>query len=282
MGNSKSWGYLNVAVVVPTFNRKDITLQFIRGMNSQSIPLKIIVCDSESSDGTLDFVRMEPNVIAVHAGANAWWSSAVNRGIEVALQQNVDIFIVMNDDVEFDSCLIPAMIAVHRNHPDSIISPIQWTESGSFAGTVYDGWFLRVRHLATASKNQIVETSNGCCLLIPRAALVAVGGFDEENCPHLYGDTEFQIRARRAGFPTRVCTDAAIRQKASTDYFVRLRLSTLFSFQGSPLNWRAYNSFGRSLFGSSWSFAIRGLSFHFKFIKVLGRILIFLAKKSIF
>ena len=278
MGNSKSCGYLNVAVVVPTFNRKDITLQFIKRINSQRITLKIFVCDSGSSDGTLDSVRMEPIVIAVQAGSSAWWSSAVNRGIEMALNENVDIFFVMNDDIEFDSYLISAMIAAYRDHPESIISPVQWTDSGQFAGTVYDGWFRRAKHLSSAPANQIVETSNGCCLLIPRAVLLVVGGFDEKNCPHLYGDTEFQIRACRAGFPTRVCSVAAIRQKASTDYFVRLHISTLFTFEGSPLNWRAYKSFGRTLFGSSWSFAIRGLAFHLDFIKVLVRTLIFLLK----
>jgi GT2 family glycosyltransferase len=269
-------GNNNLAVVVPTFNRKDITVQFVKKLNSQPVPLRIYVSDSGSTDGTASAVVAEPNVRLVSAGPAAWWSAAVNRGIEEAKKDGADVFLVMNDDIEFDQNLISQLLASHFEHPGCILSPLQRTDSGEFVGTCYEGVFRRVRHLASIPEDGLVETSNGCCLLIPLATFNAVGFFDENNCPHLYGDTEFQLRAMKAGFPTRPCDAVAIRQMSATNYFGRLGFTSLFTFKGSPLHFRAYGTFGKTLFGSRFRFAVLGLRFHFDFLKVLFKILKFL------
>ncbi len=270
----------NVAVIVPTFNRRDITVQFVRKINAQEVPVRIYVCDSGSTDGTVSAVASEPNIRVVSAGSAAWWSAAVNRGIEAARNDGVGIFLVMNDDIKFDQNLMSVLLACHREHPRCVVSPLQWTDSGAFVGTLYEGPLRRVRHLANAPGDGLVATSNGCCLLIPQEIFNTVGRFDEQNCPHLYGDTEFQLRALKAGFPTRICDAVAIRQLPATNYSARLRLSTLFTFEGSPLHWRAYKSFGKALFGNYFRFAILGLRFHFDFVKVLVMTLKYLAQKT--
>lgn len=277
--NSLSNNYL--AVVVPTFNRKDITLQFVKNLNSQPIPLKIYVCDSGSTDGTAFAVKSEPNVKLVNVGSSAWWSAAVNEGIQEANKDGAKLFLVMNDDIEFDQNLISQLLATHYEHPTCILSPLQHTASGQFVGTCYDGVFRRVRHLASTPEDGLVATSNGCCLLIPLAAFNSVGCFDEHNCPHLYGDTEFQLRALKAGFPTRPCDAVAIQQMPATNYFGRLQLTSLFTFEGSPLHLQAYKTFGKALFGSRFRFFVLGMRFHFDFLKVLIQILKFFTYKKI-
>lgn len=274
-------GNKNLAVVVPTFNRKDITVQFIKKLNSQLVHLRIYVSDSGSTDGTASAVAAEPNVRVVGAGPAAWWSAAVNRGIEEAKKDGADVILVMNDDIEFDQNLISQLLASHFEHPGCILSPLQRTDYGEFVGTCYEGVFRRVRHLASIPEDGLVETSNGCCLLIPVATFNAVGCFDENNCPHLYGDTEFQLRALKAGFPTRSCDAVAIRQMSATNYFARLRLATLFVFEGSPLHIRAYWTFGKGLFGGSLRFVIFGLLFHFDFAKTLVKTLKFLSGRKL-
>ena len=275
-----SYNYL--AVIVPTFNRKDITLQFVKSLNFQSIPLRIYICDSGSTDGTEFAVVSEPNVKLVSAGSSAWWSAAVNEGIQEAKKDGAKLFLVMNDDIEFDQNLISRLLASHFEHPGCILSPLQLTESGLFVGTYYEGIFRRVRHLASSPEDGLVATSNGCCLLIPLKVFNSVGFFDAINCPHLYGDTEFQLRALKAGFPTRPCDAVAIQQMPATNYFGRLQLTSLFTFEGSPLHLQAYKTFGKALFGSRFRFFVLGMYFHFDFIKVLFKILkILITKKFI-
>ena len=272
---------LAVAVIVPTLNRREVTIRFVREINSQKIPLRIYVSDSDSSDGTVQAVANEPNVRVVLAGSTAWWSAAVNRGIEQARRDGANIFLVMNDDILFSTDLISRLLAAHRKFPGCVICPLQRTDSGDFIGTLYEGIFRRVRHIARAPKDGLVATSNGCCLLIPAAAFDLAGYFDEENCPHLYGDTEFQLRAMKMGFPTRPCGDAEIQQMQSTNYFGRLRLTSLFVFEGSPLHLRAYVTFGKTLFGSHFRFALLGIRFHFDFLKVLIKTLRFILNKKV-
>ena len=274
-----SYNYL--AVIVPTFNRKDITLKFVKSLNSQPIPLPIYVCDSGSTDGTAFTVVSEPNVKLVRAGSSAWWSAAVNEGIQVAKKDGAKLFLVMNDDIEFDQDLIPQLLASHFEHPTCILSPLQLTESGEFVGTCYEGIFRNVKHLATIPENGLVDTSNGCCLLIPLNAFNSVGFFDAVNCPHLYGDTEFQLRALKAGFPTRPREDVAIKQMSATNYFGRLQLMSLFTFEGSPLHLQAYLTFGKALFGSRFRFVLLGVRFHLNFLKVLLKIMKFLTYKKL-
>jgi len=270
-----------LAVIVPTLNRKDITLKFVKRINSQPIPLPIYVCDSGSTDGTAFTVVSEPNVKLVSAGSSAWWSAAVNEGIQKARKDGAKLFLVMNDDIEFDQNLITQLLAFHFEHPSCILSPLQLTESGLFVGTCYQGIFRRVRHLATTPVDGLVATSNGCCLLIPLKAFNSVGFFDAINCPHLYGDTEFQLRALKAGFPTRPCEYVTIKQMSATNYFGRLKLISLFTFEGSPLHLQAYLTFGEALFGSRFRFVVLGVRFHFNFLKVLFKIMKFLINKQL-
>lgn len=274
-----SYNYL--AVVVPTFNRKDITLQFIKSLNSQPIPLRIYVCDSGSTDGTAFAVMSEPNVKLVSAGSSAWWSAAVNEGIREANKDGAKLFLVMNDDIEFDQNIFSILLSCHIENPMCIISPIQQTESGVFIGTIYEGIFQNIRNLDDVPEDGLIDTSNGCCLLIPRRVFEVLGNFDDHNCPHLYGDTEFQLRAKRAGFMTKVCSAAAVRQMSATDYFSRLQLLTLFTFEGSPIHWRAYKTFGGTLFKSYIKFIFFGFNYHFSYLKTLIKILKFLATKNI-
>lgn len=277
----KSLCDVTVAVIAPTFNRRDITIQFIRKINSQGIPLKIYISDSESTDGTVAAAASEPNVRVVFAGAKAWWSAAVNRGIEQAKSDGANVFIVMNDDVGFEMNLLVELLAIHRKHPLSILTPLQNTSSGPFVGTFYEGAFRQVRHMKRIPEDGFIATSNGCCLLIPLQIFNAVGLFNEKNCPHLYGDTEFQLRALKAGFPTRPCGEVEINQMAATNYYARLLLPNIFTFEGSPLHLRAYCSFGRVLFGSNIKFLLFGLRFHFDFIKTLAKTLRFISRRKL-
>lgn len=270
-----------LAVVVPTYNRVETTLQFIRRLNAQSHPLTIYVSDSESSDGTCEAVAGEPNVVVVRAGATAWWSAAVNRGIEHALADGVSVILVMNDDVAFDTQTISMLLEKHRSNPRNIISSFQHTPGGEFAGTLYPGVFRRVKHLGHVQHDTIVDSSNGCCLLIPSEVIAVAGKFDEKNCPHLYGDTEFQLRALRCGYPTMVSPDIKIWQMAPTNYFSRLKAGSLFTFEGSPLHWRAYTTFGKRLYGGPLRFAFFGIFFHIGFVKVLIKTMVFFVKRKI-
>jgi GT2 family glycosyltransferase len=271
-----------VCIVVPTYNRIHTTLQFIERLAKSSVPDKIYICDSESCDGTAGALASAPKITLVNAGFDAWWSGSVNSGIKLALADGADIVIIMNDDIIFESCLLRKLMRAHYENPFNIITPIQKTDSGNYAGTIYSSIFKRVKHLSKAPSDRLVDTSNGCCLLIPREVFQVVGSFDARNCPHLYGDTEFQLRARSAGFHTLVANNAIIQQMSPTNYLARLHQFPIFTHQGSPIHFRAYTTFGKTLYSGLLPFLLLGWHFHYDYMKVLTKIICTRVSRTIF
>ncbi len=270
-----------LAIVIPTFNRKELTLSCIRKLRASSICYKIFVSDSSSSDGTQEAVSSEENICLQHAGSDAWWSEAINLGIQSALDEGFTCILILNDDIEFEQDLVSRLLEKHYEYPDSIISPIQESPTGTFLGIRYIG-MIKKMHLINYSANDIVvDTTNGCCLLVPCKIFKSVGLIDSKNCPHQYGDTEFQLRVKHAGFSIIGCPSIRIKQLDATDYFLRLRLFSIFSFKGSPLYIRAYLKFGKTLFSGCANFFILGILYHFSYIKVLLKAVFFFSKRSL-
>lgn len=266
-----------IAIIVPTYNRKEITCQFIQRIKAQNYQIKIYVCDSGSSDGTVEALLNISGIEIVHAGATAWWSAAVNRGIERALSNGCDAVLIMNDDIAFDDELISKILEKHLECPSAIISPLQESPSGPFLGFRYIGRTKRMEILKDAKSDVLVHTTNGCCLLVPTALFSTVGLIDEVNCPHQYGDTEFQLRARKYGFQTVACPSIKIVQLGATNYYSKLKLGSMLTFSGSPLHFRAYSQFGRSLFGNHICFLLLGMKYHYLYVKTLLKALLHIA-----
>ena len=76
---------LNVSVIIPTYNRKNLLKRALRSVSSQTfVPKEIIVVDDGSSDGTKDWVLERfPNVRYIYQD-NFGVSSARNTGIKEA------------------------------------------------------------------------------------------------------------------------------------------------------------------------------------------------------
>ena len=64
-----------VFVVIAVHNRRVITSQCLEKLQKQSYnPVKIIVIDDGSTDGTAEMIRKDyPNVIILIGDGNFWW-----------------------------------------------------------------------------------------------------------------------------------------------------------------------------------------------------------------
>lgn len=255
-----------VAVIIPTFNRKEVTKKCVNDLlNSTHSPNKIVICDSGSSDGTREEVSKFPNVTVLNVGSESWWSAAVNRGIEFVLTENFDFILVLNDDIYFDETLLEKLLIKAQENPGKIISPAQTNIRGTFLGIRFLGRGREHHKIWVTRPNESidVESTNGCCLFIPIETFRKVGLFNEKNCPHLFGDTEFQLRACNQGIPTRAFSDVIIGQQADTEYFRRQKLFKLFTFPASPVHFRSYIAYGKALFNGSYiSFLFLGIKHH--------------------
>lgn len=273
-----------LAIVIPTYNRRSITQACVESLLlNNNLRKKIFICDSNSSDGTRETFVGLPDVTVINAGDDCWWTGAVNRGIEIVLEEDFEFALVMNDDIDIPPLLIDSMLEKASQNPGKIISPAQRTKQGVFLGMNYSGIFKSPIITWASGKNDKVnvESSNGCCLLIPTGTFRKIGLFDEKHCPHLYGDTEFQVRAWKYGLGTRAFSDIVIGQHEGTDYYRRLRFGGLLTYQGSPVHLSSYLTFGRSLFHGWYRFAFFGIGYHRRYLRSLIKSVYILLCRSI-
>jgi GT2 family glycosyltransferase len=264
---------MELAVVIPTFNRFSTTKQCVdslRGYKSRND--LIIICDSSSTDCTQSIADLYDNLMFIDVGPNAWWSAAVNVGVKKAVNLGYKFVLILNDDLNFNSDLADSMLAASKKCPGAIISASQQVNSSIFLGSVYIGLFKKNKHiyqdLNMTKKNSIeVETTNGSCLLIPCDVFAKIGYFDEIRCPHLYGDTEFQLRALKSNIKIICDLTTKVIQHPNTNYVKRLSLASMFVATGSPLKTSAYWAFCNALFGSNVKAFFFGVWHHYYFVK---------------
>ena len=271
-----------ILVLIPTFNRVTITRQCVESLRTgTNIAYDLMICDSGSTDGTRESFSSQENTIILNVGINSWWTAAVNRGVERALKNNeYEYVLVLNDDIDIPLTLIEQLLNASKIYPKKIISPAQKSATGFFLGMTYSKLLKKSKVIfaETVACPTEVHSTNGCCLLIPLDVFKVIGLFDEINCPQLAADVEFQIRARRAGFPTVACPDIAIIQHPNTNYHRKLKLRTLLTYEGSPVHLAAYLTHGKTLFDGSLNFAIFGLRYHYRYIKSLIKAVFFCLK----
>lgn len=192
---------------------------------------EILVVDNDSKDGTLEMLAARhPHVIAVDAGQNLGFSGGNNLGFARATGRTV---LLLNPDTEVRSRAISRLLAVLDSSPDlGIVGPKILLPSGkiqlpcarrfpTLANQAIE--ILGLSHKFPKSRiaghyrmsdwdhldERDVEAVSGCCLLVRRDLLAALGGFDESF--FMYGeDLDFCWRARRRGARIRYVPSAEI------------------------------------------------------------------------
>jgi GT2 family glycosyltransferase len=272
-----------IQIVIPTFNRKEITIKCINSLLTGTYSdINIIICDSNSTDGTLSQFVSYKKIKTLNVGFDKWWTGAVNAGVAHALEYNPKFILILNDDIDFTDTLVDDLLFKAKQYPNCIISPLQKTKNLDFFGMNYIGINKKpiiISKINTKVYDSFVDTSNGCCLLIPSIVFNFVGYFNESKCPHLAGDTEFQLRAKNNGYKTLATSDIIIIQGKPTDYFSNVKFKNIFSLYSSPVYFNSYWRFGITLFKNSKSFIFLGYKYHYIYFKTIIKILAILFKR---
>jgi GT2 family glycosyltransferase len=88
----------SIDVVVPAYNRYELTRDCLSHLARQTAPHRTIVVDDGSSDDTPAQVRRDwPDVAVVELGANHGYTRAVNRGVSAGEGEYV---VLLNNDVQ--------------------------------------------------------------------------------------------------------------------------------------------------------------------------------------
>ncbi len=246
-----------VWVVIPTFNRCRVLLECLQSLLHQSYRRqKIVVVDDGSSDGTLETIKRHfPTIVLLSGDGSRWWSGSMNIGLgHVMAQAAPDDFVLsFNDDVLLGAEFLARLVA----DASAVAQPCLMTACAAsstdpsrivFCGTRIDWrrgvWKGFPPPAAPEETPRESDSLPGRGTLIPVAAVSRVGFYDDRRFPQYFGDEDFSLRAKAAGFALFVSNNATLLSHVEMTGTGRHN-QTLASFVSSLFSVRSPNQLSR-------------------------------------
>ncbi len=247
---------VKVAIVIPVYNRRETTLQGLRSLSRidlSGIDLQIIIVDDASTDGTADAIRAAfPAVKVITGDGSLHYAAGTNRGITAAVEAGAAFIVTANDDSIFHEQFLQRLVKTANENPRSVVGAmlLLWNEPHEvfqvgFEWKTPEGGWSQPHGLSVFDfprKTFEVEGLAGNCVLIPAAAIDECGLMDEKKFPHGWGDIQYFVRMRKAGWKLIVEPRAYVWCEPNTypkplhQMPVKERLRVLFSNRRHPLN----------------------------------------------
>lgn len=205
---------MQVSVVVPTFNRREIVLRTIQSLFEQNYPsseFEIVVVVDGSTDGTQEALGLlrSPCRFQVITQDNRGLAAARNTGWQAA--QN-DLVIFLDDDMRSNPTLVRAHRDAHSMCEASLIGVgavfLSEDSPPTLAAECFNreiGSFFLRRDTSDAEIPRIFGNTS-----IQRDVLMKAGGFDERF--HMREDAELFARLRLLGVRTEYVPGAVAHQ----------------------------------------------------------------------
>lgn len=240
-----------VDVVILNFNQEADTKECILSLKRMNYKnYRVILVDNDSSDGSgfrikerfreIEFLRSEKN-LGFAGGCNL----AIRRSMET--NPSGYILLLNNDTI------------VSENLLDSILSVTEGNDRIGIAGAVnyyYNDpekihmsahrflWWLGIQRKATQDIDGAYEEAqsvSACCMLIKKEVIQTIGLFDERFFIY-YEDSDFCLRAGKAGFKVVAVKGAKVWHKITTvfgtrtprEYYIYTRNQPLFMLKNCP------------------------------------------------
>jgi N-acetylglucosaminyl-diphospho-decaprenol L-rhamnosyltransferase len=221
-----------VDVGVVTWNTAELTANALRRLldSDQGCDIRLLVRDNASTDGTVETLsRLVPEAEIEAGKENLGFAAGVNR---LLAKSEAPWFFLLNSDAWPEPGAIGRLVETARGHPEvAAVVPRIEQPDGTLEHSTYPfpslriAWLLafRRRRMPPAvaeelllvgawnhDRPRVVEWAVGAALLIPREAMLDVGGLDERF--FLYAeDVEWCWRAHRRGWDIRFDPAALVR-----------------------------------------------------------------------
>lgn len=228
----------SIWIIVLAWNNYADTAECIRSLlRLDHANYRIVLVDNGSTDGTEEQARRDfPGIDIVANQKNLGVPGGYNAGFRYALERGADGVIMLNNDTVVDPALLRHFEAAWTDAAVGMLVPIVYYydqpgaiwSSGGYHRHFPPGYLVNTARYAPNGAVRPVEYAIGCCILVTRAAIEAVGLLDE-SIFFMWEDFEWSERVRRAGL--------SILQVPAGTVLHKVSRSTQPS---SPLFWRMH------------------------------------------
>ncbi len=220
-----------VSIIVLNYNGREDTLACLRSLEHLTYRnANVIVVDNASSDGSEAAIRAaHPALTFIQTGANLGFTGGNNVGIRHALENGADYVLLLNNDTIVAPDFISVMVEVMEQNPDiGVVGPMIYYFSAPetiwSAGGKID-WTRGLTSMVGVNeedKSQYglsprqTDFVTGCALMAKRAVWEKAGLLDDKFFMY-YEETEWCVRATRAGYKIMLIPAAMIWHKISLE-----------------------------------------------------------------
>lgn len=243
-----------LAVVMTCHNRRAKTLACLAALRDAAqdagIAHAIYLFDDGSSDGTAEAVcAQEPSATVLRGDGTMFWNRGMHAAFACAMQRGHETYLWLNDDTLLERSALRTLFATLDSAGGSraiVVGAVRDPATGrlSYGGSrrVAPRWrpFL-ARTIEPDGRPAEVDVINGNVVLIPHTVAASFGNLDP-RFEHAMGDTDYALRARRAGITilqtghfvgdcARNTTRGTLRDRSAP---LRRRLADAVSRKGLP------------------------------------------------
>ena len=270
---------LKIAVLLTSFNRCSLTMSCLDSLTKVDVPsgylLDFFLLDDASSDGTSQEVnRKYPQVNVIEGDGELYWNRGMYTAWEKASQTyDFDFYLWLNDDTFLYKNVLEILLeTLKKVEVNSIIAGTICSNSDII--TVTYGGQNKNGRITPNDKIKICDNFNGNCVLVPKKVFKTIGNLDF-YFKHSFGDFEYGLRAKKAGFNSYV-TPVPVGEcernqwpprylKPETALFKRFKI--LYSPLGfNPIESFYFNNKYKSIFFASLVFVKLHLNVLFPFL----------------
>jgi len=261
-----------VAVILLNWNQKEMTLQCLRSLAGVDYPnVFTVLVDNASEDGSAAAVQAAfPEVTVIRNSENLGVAGGRNTGLAHVLEHDTaDYLLLLDNDTEVDPALLTELVRAgeeieragiltgriyFHDRPDVI-----WCAGGTW--DLYRCDFRLIGHGEEdrGQYDRLIDVDHvaGCCQMITRPALDAVGLLDDRFSPYFCEDTDWCARVAKAGFrvlyvPRARLWHHVVKKTSVSDRYLFLKGRNLLLFMrkhARPHHWFvfAFVAVGRGL-----------------------------------
>lgn len=267
-----------IAVLLTCHNRKALTLAALEALPEAvagSASYRVFLADDGSTDGTAEEIsRRFPDTVILKGDGNLFWNRGMRMAWMAAIAESPSFFLWLNDDLVLEPRSVAEMLAVYADIGGKTIivgktiDPV--TGRVTYGGYKQQKGFSRLRFRRLADEETDCDSMNGNCVLFP-ASVVGDIGINDEVYRHAFGDNDYGLRAKAAGYRLVEHKHPIGQQEANLAYAQKVSMLNLKNWnfimnhpKGVP--YKEWSYFCRRHAGAFWM-----VNFLLRYVKMAAR-----------
>ena len=225
LNNNYNISVNKVSFIILTYNNLEYTKNCINSIRNNVMEgtYEIIVVDNHSTDGTVNWLMEQDDIISIYNDENLGFPKGCNEGINLARKEN-DIFLLNNDTIIMPNSIFNMRMALYSSNnvgaTGAVSNSVVYYQMVDLKGNSTEDYYKNILNNNVTDEDSYEERTKliGFAMLIKRNVLDKVGELDERFTPGNYEDDDISVRIVKEGYKLLLCKDAFIHHFGSVSF----------------------------------------------------------------